>query len=142
MTEGWAALQHHVILRTTLTLFPPSLGETSSTLHIDPRVLVELKQGSYFTMKPKHCPANFVPRWFVGNIYDLERAVPACVDLSGPISTTDPLEYELFVSGDYEVTVLHCFMRRVCSTIRIDKAVWRPTDSFGRCSEIEYLSQH
>jgi hypothetical protein len=104
-TEGWAALQHHVILKTTLMLVPPTITEASSDPHIDPRILVNLTQGSYFTLKPKNCPPNFVPRWVAGNIYDLERALPACVDLSGSISTPGHLEYELFVSGDYEVTI-------------------------------------
>lgn len=85
-------------------LFPPRLAHASHA-HVDPRLLVNLKQGSYFTLIPKHRPTDFVPRWFAGNIYDLEHALSASADLSGLTSTSGQLEYELFVSGDYEVTV-------------------------------------
>ncbi|KAJ2931423.1 hypothetical protein H1R20_g5707, partial [Candolleomyces eurysporus] len=40
-----------------------------------------------------------VPKWYAGNIYDLPRSLPQSVEL--PRSSTG--EYQLFVSGDYEI---------------------------------------
>ena len=101
-TEGWAALQHHAIIRTTLTLYPPS--NTSPTDRTPPRILVHLKQGSFFTLRPQGVDhSSFVPVWFPGNIYDLEGALPLAIDLPVSPSQTEPTKYEVFVSADYEV---------------------------------------
>ena len=109
-TEGWAALQHHNLLRTTLTVYPPSSlahGQVSSV----PRLAVTLIQGSFFTIRS---PLNstgtqgsaFVPEWHTGNIYAMARAPPNFVDLPSPPSLDAPTTYELVVSGDYEVRTL------------------------------------
>ncbi|CAA7270176.1 unnamed protein product [Cyclocybe aegerita] len=95
--EGWAALQHHAVLRTTLTLHPPSDPIAGS-----PRLLFDLKQVSYFTIVPQHgSPAS--PEWHAGNIYDMERALPELVELPTDPSHLSPTKYDLFVSGDYEI---------------------------------------
>ncbi|PPQ74189.1 hypothetical protein CVT26_004486 [Gymnopilus dilepis] len=99
-TEGWAALQHHAVLRTTVTVHPPSNSKNSSP----PQLLVDLKQASYFALRPQEQDISaFVPEWCAGNIYDLERPLPHVVDLPTPPSTKNPTKYDLFVSGDYEI---------------------------------------
>jgi len=51
---------------------------------------------------PKNAPASFKPRWYTGNIYDLPRSLPQMVEL--PPSPSNNYEYDIIISGDYEVT--------------------------------------
>ena len=112
-TEGWASLQHHTILRTTLIVHPPDPAYCNSL----PQLNIELKQGSYFTLIPRSDGANIderasntdeiAPEWHPGNIYDLHRAPPSIVDLPGNISLDKPNVYDVFVSGDYEVSLFN-----------------------------------
>ncbi|GLB35159.1 putative prolyl oligopeptidase family protein [Lyophyllum shimeji] len=99
-TEGWAALQHHAVLRGTLTVHPPSSGHESF-----PRLLVNLVQGSFFTILPANAAERRLmePEWYAGNIYDMERALPRAVPLPVPPYLKQPTIYHLFVSGDYEI---------------------------------------
>ncbi|ESK87531.1 transmembrane protein [Moniliophthora roreri MCA 2997] len=99
-TEGWAALQHHAVLRTTLTVLPPSSNNAAVTK--PPRLRVNLIQGSYFTILPEQANGT-LPHWYAGNIYNMERAIPRTVELPHPPSTTSSTTYQLFVSGDYEI---------------------------------------
>ncbi|EAU88408.2 hypothetical protein CC1G_05174 [Coprinopsis cinerea okayama7 len=55
--------------------------------------------GSYFTVIPLNPSPSTVPRWYAGNIYDMGRTLPQVVTLP----PSDTLEYQLFVSGDYEI---------------------------------------
>lgn len=104
-TEGWAGLQHHALLHTTVTVTPPS--DFSQNQQTDPpRLLVELLQGSFFTIIPSrnaHHSTEFVPKWYMGNIYAMNRVLPQTVPLPAAPSLTGPTTYDLFVSGDYEV---------------------------------------
>ena len=104
-TEGWAGLQHHTLLHTTVTVTPPS--DSSQKRPIDPpRLLVELQQGSFFTILPLHntgSSTGFVPKWYMGNIYAMNWVLPQTVPLPAAPSLTGPTTYDLFVSGDYEV---------------------------------------
>ena len=104
-SEGWAALQHHSVLKTKLTVYPPE-GDIESDI---PRVLVSLSQGSFFTVVPEHVSRStqFSPRWYTGNIYEMNRAPPQAVDLPAIPSRSEPTTYHLIVSGDYEVRLLH-----------------------------------
>ncbi|KAJ7074338.1 hypothetical protein C8F01DRAFT_1043491 [Mycena amicta] len=95
-TEGWSALQHHAVLLTTLTVFPPTSGSPNP-----PRLLVQLIQGSYFTILDSEL--STVPEWHAGNIYAMDRTLPRAVDLPTAPSTTSPTTYLVFVSGDYEI---------------------------------------
>ncbi|KAH8102881.1 hypothetical protein BXZ70DRAFT_1006072 [Cristinia sonorae] len=98
-SEGWAALQHHSLLRSTITVYPPSASTA-----VPPRLLVSLDQGSFFTVKPSISDSDtFTPRWYSGNIYLMGAAPPQSVDLPAPPSTSEPTTYELFISGDYEI---------------------------------------
>lgn len=108
-TEGWAGLQHHALLHTTITVTPPS-GLSQNEQVEPPRLLVELLQGSFFTILPSrdaHRPAELVPKWYMGNIYAMNRVLPQTVPLPAAPSLRGPATYEIFVSGDYEVGNTH-----------------------------------
>ncbi|KAI5835596.1 hypothetical protein K523DRAFT_368134 [Schizophyllum commune Tattone D] len=85
-TEGWAALQHHALLHGTLTV------PEDATHH---RLLVNLIQGSYFTILPRG-KSGLEPQWYAGNIYDLTASQPQNVPI-------EPGEYDVWVAGDYEI---------------------------------------
>ena len=69
-----------------------------------PCLLVRLKQGSFFTLRPQTQPiSSFTPEWYAGNIYDMERAQSRVVLLPGNPSLLEPTSYDVFISGDYEV---------------------------------------
>lgn len=85
-----------------MSLIPPDILDSNA---IPPRVLVQLKQGSYFTILPTNRRERntLTPEWYAGNIYDMERALPRVVNLPTPPDPTNLTEYEIFISGDYEV---------------------------------------
>ncbi|KAF9651433.1 hypothetical protein BDM02DRAFT_3091108 [Thelephora ganbajun] len=103
-TEGWAGLQHHSVLHTVLTVFPPNNfdHDGSST---PPRLHVDLMQGSFFTVLPDS-GGNRVPKWYSGNIYSMERSLPRIINLPSTPSVVSPTSYDVFVSGDYEESIL------------------------------------
>jgi len=80
-------------------LIPPYKAVSEAAV---PRILVQLKQGSYFTILPVDVTAR-TPEWYAGNIYDMERALPRVVDLPTAPDPMNPTEYEILISGDYEV---------------------------------------
>ncbi|KAJ3788745.1 hypothetical protein GGU10DRAFT_345240, partial [Lentinula aff. detonsa] len=94
-TEGWAALQHHAVLKTSLTVYPAS-GLPP------PYLRIQLDGGSYFTIIAPNSTTNF-PRWYSGNIYQMERALPRVVELPEVPFSDKPTAYDIFVSGDYEI---------------------------------------
>lgn len=103
--EGWAALQHHAVLRTTINVYPPS---DNSESRAQPKLLIDVKQGSFFAVLPaeysEHAPADaYIPRWHTGNIYAMVAAPPHTIPLPVPASHDKPTTYNLFLSGDYEV---------------------------------------
>ncbi|KAI0005870.1 hypothetical protein BJV74DRAFT_761059, partial [Russula compacta] len=106
-TEGWAALQHHTILRTTLTVLPPRSGSDSKLSPAALKFLLELKRGSFFTVVPADVEweqrRDFVPKWYSGNIYDVHSGPPHLVKLPTIPSAGSPTVYHLYVSGDYEI---------------------------------------
>jgi len=109
-TEGWAALQHHSVLKASITVYPPS-GDTLSA-QVPPQLHVQLVQGSFFTVLPSNTSEDtqsepFVPKWYSGNIYEMEQAPPQILDFPILPSTTSPTTYDIFVSGDYEVNSLN-----------------------------------
>ncbi|KAI5124055.1 hypothetical protein M0805_003883 [Coniferiporia weirii] len=99
-TDGWAAVQHHSILHTTLTVTPLRKGPSWDPL---PRLLVKLKQGSFFTVLPREVHEPFVPQWHAGNIYGLLRDPPNAVELPGTVSNVNSTTFDFFISGDYEI---------------------------------------
>ncbi|OBZ75861.1 hypothetical protein A0H81_04588 [Grifola frondosa] len=104
-TEGWAAVQHHSVLHTTFTVYPPST-HTDFTPEI-PQLLVDLLQGSFFTILPSEDNRRpgepVMPEWYAGNVYAMGRATPQAISLPSPPSRMSPTTYDLFVSGDYEI---------------------------------------
>ncbi|GJE86814.1 hypothetical protein PsYK624_028970 [Phanerochaete sordida] len=105
-TEGWAVLQHHAVLRTTITLYPPS--ERSRFPQDPPQLLVDVIQGSFFAVLPSRSPAEldasaFMPKWHIGNIYAMKASPSNTVALPTVPSLDEPTTYDLFVSGDYEI---------------------------------------
>lgn len=109
-TEGWAVLQHHAVLRTTLTVLPPRSDSKQQTPDI-PNIIVELERGSFFTIVPADVEweqrRNFIPEWYSGNIYGFDGAPPHPVKPPTVPSAVSPTVYHLYVSGDYEVLGLH-----------------------------------
>ncbi|OCH95283.1 hypothetical protein OBBRIDRAFT_720837 [Obba rivulosa] len=105
-TEGWAALQHHTVLHTRVTVFPPtSAAARASGLEVPENIRVSLLQGSFFALIPSSPDAlrDFVPEWHAGNIYAMSRSPAATVALPESPAATHPTTYDLYVSGDYEI---------------------------------------
>ncbi|KII88901.1 hypothetical protein PLICRDRAFT_175154 [Plicaturopsis crispa FD-325 SS-3] len=103
-TEGWAALQHHSVLRTTVAIHPPASNIITDSRA--PHLRVQLTQGSFFAIVPKEEDRHgepVVPEWHAGNIYAIERAIPRSVNLPTPPSVSATTAYEIFVSGDFEI---------------------------------------
>ena len=70
----------------------------------NPRLLIELKQGSYFTLRPQERDGSeFIAEWYAGNIYAMEQTLGHSVELPNVPSSSEETKYDLFVSGDYEV---------------------------------------
>ncbi|KZT20258.1 hypothetical protein NEOLEDRAFT_1165105 [Neolentinus lepideus HHB14362 ss-1] len=104
-TEGWAALQHHSVLRTTLTVYPPESAGSFVADAESPKLVVKLQQGSFFTVLPtsQEDRAGLTPEWHYGNIYAMGRDPPLTVTLPVPPAMLRPTAYDVFVSGDYEI---------------------------------------
>ena len=105
-------MQHHAVLRTSLTVYPPTSASAFGSPLV-PYLLVHLSQGSYFTILPSSGTSidrsSWVPEWYSGNIYDMERALPQVVKLPIIPCSTNPTKYDIFVSGDYEVFLFPLF---------------------------------
>lgn len=92
-------MQHHAVLHTTLTVHPPSSGRTATSLCIRANLI----QGSFFTILPKDRNYPLEPQWYLGNVYNLERALHRTIHFPSPPSLTYPTTYDVFVSSDYEI---------------------------------------
>lgn len=97
-TEGWAALQHHNLLHTTLKITPPARAHH----HPFPWLSFSVRQASFFTLLPCHSLSGEPLEWHPGNIYAFPN-VPKQLIRPPRLSMTEPTYYHLFVSGDYEV---------------------------------------
>ncbi|KDQ60583.1 hypothetical protein JAAARDRAFT_76873 [Jaapia argillacea MUCL 33604] len=138
-TEGWAALQHHAVLRSTLTVYPPE--NQMSDVGNPPRLLVDLVQGAFFTILPSSVEdrVGLTPEWFTGNIYAMERPMPQNVRLPTAPSVTAPTKYDIFINGDYEIRLfgdprgygsdvpIQSISISVGIEIPTEKAVWEPS---------------
>ncbi|KAJ7043274.1 hypothetical protein C8F04DRAFT_1074310 [Mycena alexandri] len=128
-TEGWAALQHHAVLHTNLTIYPPPGANGASPA---PRLLVQLIQGSYITIVPASVGSvsSSPPEWHAGNIYEMERTLPRAIELPTPPSSTGPTTYHVFVSGDYEIRLFGDPKRNApTQSIKLTIDVEEPSDS-------------
>lgn len=89
-----------------------------------PRLLVQLKQGSFFTLRPQTQPiSSFVPEWYAGNIYGMEWAQSRVVLLPENPSLLEPTLYDVFISGDYEVFFESMYPHSLSLTSP-DQALW------------------
>ena len=95
---GWSALQHHSVLHTTMTIFPPRLPHSSEL----PALSVTLKQGSFVTFVPRIEDLNDEIQWFEGDIY-AQSSSPRVLPLHSATSTSDPTIFDVFISVDYEI---------------------------------------
>ncbi|KAJ3937435.1 MAG: hypothetical protein NXY57DRAFT_1045445 [Lentinula lateritia] len=133
---GWAALQHHAVLKTSLTVYPVSGSNSNSR---PPHLRIKLVGGSYFTIISSNSTGK-VPRWYAGNIYDMEHALPRVVELPEAPSFDKPTTYDIFVSGDYEIRLFgdprvqrnsdipaQTIKLEVEVDIDIEQVVWEPT---------------
>jgi hypothetical protein len=124
-TEGWAALQHHNVLRTYLTVYPPDSkqGRTEA----DPRLRVECLQGAYLSILPgdETTWTTHVLEWHMGNVYALERAPIQFVSLPVSPYRDKATRYQVVLCVPYEVIrVLEDLEHYLSSPLPIDKTLW------------------
>ncbi|EJD53324.1 hypothetical protein AURDEDRAFT_157897 [Auricularia subglabra TFB-10046 SS5] len=119
-TEGWAALQHHALLHTTLTISPParpSRGTCPQSL------LVNAVQTSFFALLPRgaHTPTS---HWHAGNMYASPHAPPQELPLP-PLDVHEETVFDVYLSGDYEIRLFGdpLVQGRVVPSIEIDFTV-------------------
>ena len=62
-------------------------------------------------------PKTTAPEWRAGNIYAMGRSPPNTVDFPILPSLDSPTTYELFLSGDYEVSLAFAVLVHVWSLI-------------------------
>ncbi|EJD02092.1 uncharacterized protein FOMMEDRAFT_157287 [Fomitiporia mediterranea MF3/22] len=120
-TEGWAGLQFHSVLRAPLTFLPP---RTKNPRPLQPKLRVELTQGSFFTILPREA-TGVHPEWHPGNIYGMAHAAPNTVELPGVLNPDKPTTFDFYISGDYEIR-LFGDPRSACQevpTLKINLAV-------------------
>lgn len=125
-TEGWAALQHHNVLRTYFTLHPPDSNQ-EGTQEIDPRLCIECLQGAYFTILPGDETAwtTHQPEWHMGNVYALERAPVQFVSLPMSPCRDKATRYQVVLGAPYEVIRLLSIVRTlVIEFSAVDKTLW------------------
>lgn len=103
-TQGWAGLQHHSLIRATLTIWPPSTPIDPDGAQFPRAIFASVSQGSMFVLLSRSTAAtkNEKPTWHIGNIYAM-REVPQRISLPGDISTTSPTQFDLLISADYEI---------------------------------------
>ncbi|KAG8792028.1 hypothetical protein FRC12_007461 [Ceratobasidium sp. 428] len=77
-TEGWAGLQHHVLLHTTITIDPPRRDNSERIRPI--YLLLSGIQCSHIAVFDASSP-SIVPRWHTGNIYAYSDAPPTRIPL-------------------------------------------------------------
>ncbi|KAF5391841.1 hypothetical protein D9757_001678 [Collybiopsis confluens] len=125
-TEGWAALQHHAILRSTLTVYP-----SGSPASPPPKLRIQLDGASFFAII-RQSSSNDAPRWYAGNIYGIEHALPRVVDLDSP-HLDKPTTYDIFLSGDYEI--------RLFGDPRLQRASEIPAQSINIKLDFDHIAQ-
>jgi len=103
-TEGWAALQHQNVLRTYITLYPPTSIQ-EGVQELDPRLRIGCMQGAYFVILPGDETAwtTHVPEWHMGNVYAIERAPVQLVSLPTSPSRDRATKYQIVLGAPYEV---------------------------------------
>ncbi|KZT53551.1 hypothetical protein CALCODRAFT_474549 [Calocera cornea HHB12733] len=90
-TGGWAALQHHSLLHTTVTI-PP--------LIVPYQLELRLSQASFFCLLPRSVATPSTPHWHHANIYGLKHYPPTLLQIA---ASAEEQVYDLWVSADYEI---------------------------------------
>ncbi|KAG0694664.1 hypothetical protein DFH29DRAFT_761566, partial [Suillus ampliporus] len=105
-TEGWAALQHHNVLRTYFTVYPPDSNQ-EMTEEVDPRLHAECLQGAYFSILPgdETVWTKHVPEWHMGNVYALECAPIQFISLLMSPCRDKVTRYQVLLCPSYEVKI-------------------------------------
>lgn len=97
-TEGWAALQHHSVLHTTLTITPPAHPRRDTRPQ---SLLVNAVQTSFFALLPRGVHTA-TPEWHAGNIYAFPHAPQQVLPLP-QLDIHEETTFDVFLSGDYEI---------------------------------------
>ncbi|KIJ29883.1 hypothetical protein M422DRAFT_214788 [Sphaerobolus stellatus SS14] len=97
-TEGWAALQHHNVLRGTLKITPPQ----GASLDSIPWLITSFKQISFFALLPEDADPSHILEWHPGDIYAFKHSPKQLIELSN-VSLYNPTTFQIFISGDYEI---------------------------------------
>lgn len=103
-TEGWGALQFHSVLRSTLRIYLPALSAAPHAA-TKLRVKAQADTGLVFAVVPSNGDISGLdaPRWYTGNIYDMEQAPTQIVELPNVPSAYSITDYIIYISGNYEV---------------------------------------
>lgn len=105
-TEGWAILQYHAVLHTTLTVIPPANRRDNEK---PPRLHINLSRTLFFTLLSRETVVSSDTlqfnhaEWHTGNVFDLRGACPSSVELPSLPNGATPSAFDLFICGDYEV---------------------------------------
>lgn len=100
-TEGWAALQHHAVLHSQLTVTPPA--DYQGEAYKVPTLRADIKFASYFALIPSEPPLPFAPAWHTANIYNLPKSPVQLVPFPTHPTPNQSTTYHIVASGDYEV---------------------------------------
>jgi hypothetical protein len=100
-TEGWAALQHHAVLHSYLTVTPPD--EYDGDPLLVPTLIADVRSASYFSIIPDERNVDHSPQWHAGNIYNLPNTPSQAIQLPTTPKARNSTTYHLIASGDYEI---------------------------------------
>ena len=97
-TLGWAALQHHSLIHTTLSVELP----TSSSLSY-PALSIRLNQASYVALIERdEALTESKVQWFEGDIY-AQSSITRFLPLPVSYRKKRTIMYDVFISADYEI---------------------------------------
>ncbi|KAH7107482.1 hypothetical protein BKA62DRAFT_683529 [Auriculariales sp. MPI-PUGE-AT-0066] len=133
--EGWAALQHHAFLHTTLKIAPNGTDVSNP-----PRfIVVKVQQASFFAIMPSVRDQRFVLEWHAGNIYAYPRSPQQTISL--PTIGSLGAEFDIFVSADYEIRLFGDPHARSDTrpVIEINFSVELPVTTLGSVSREPHL---
>ncbi|KAG9003012.1 hypothetical protein FRB93_011299 [Tulasnella sp. JGI-2019a] len=106
-TQGWASLQHHSILRSTITISPSNIKTVTDRVQrpTAPHSLaISVKLGSFFAILPRGQGLKLGEdvAWYPGDIYGL-GGPPHLIPLPTNLSLSSPFICDIFISVDYEI---------------------------------------
>jgi len=100
-TQGWAGLQHHSLVHSTLTISPPK--EEGRLINRPHHLLIDVKQASWFCLRERGAESlGGRVSWHYGNIYQL-AGPHQTIRLPSNISISHLTVFDLWISADYEI---------------------------------------